>query len=66
LGAAAEQGTIEVGTRPDLVLLTPDPLVDIRAPTDIAGVVSAGRYSHPAERRALIEAARAALRAPPP
>lgn len=66
MGAIAEQGTIEVGKRADLVLLTADPLADIRATSDIAGVVSAGRFYDEAARLALIEAARSALRAPPP
>ena len=57
---------IEVGKRADLVLLTADPLEDIRATSDIAGVVSAGRFFDESARFAQIEAARTALRAPPP
>jgi len=64
LGVLAEQGTIEVGKRADLVLLARDPLVDIRHTTSIVGVVSAGRWFPEAELGGMVEAARVRLNPP--
>jgi imidazolonepropionase-like amidohydrolase len=44
LGTTAEGGTIEVGKRADLVLLQGDPLEDIAATTQIAGVGIRGQW----------------------
>jgi imidazolonepropionase-like amidohydrolase len=64
LGVGDDQGSIAVGKRADLVL-TADPLADIRATSAIAGVVVAGRYHDSSAREALIEAARTALTSAP-
>ncbi len=64
LGVSAEQGTVEVGKRADLVLLEADPLADIRATAAIVGVVAAGRYHDARDRAALVEDARARLTVP--
>jgi len=44
LGRLETSGTIEPGKVADLVLLNADPLADIRATTDIAGVMTRGRW----------------------
>ena len=44
LGASAEWGTIEPGKRGDLVLLSANPLDDIRHTAEIEGVVVGGRW----------------------
>lgn len=44
LGASAEWGTIEPGKRADLVLLSANPLADIRNTTRIEGVSLGGRW----------------------
>jgi hypothetical protein len=65
LGVLAEQGTIEVGKRADLVLLARDPLVDIRNSTSIVGVASGGRWFTEQELQGMVEAARVRLNPPP-
>jgi imidazolonepropionase-like amidohydrolase/glyoxylase-like metal-dependent hydrolase (beta-lactamase superfamily II) len=55
LGAAAEWGTIALGKRADLVLLSANPLADIRNTTRIEGVAVGGRWITPAERRRMID-----------
>lgn len=47
LGAAREWGTIERGKRADLVLITGNPLQDIRNTSRIAGVSIGGRWLEP-------------------
>jgi imidazolonepropionase-like amidohydrolase len=54
LGAAKEWGTIERGKRADLVLISGNPLRDIRNTARIEGVVIGGRWLEPAKLRALI------------
>ena len=44
LGSLKKAGTIEKGKRADLVLLNADPLVDITATKDRAGVMLKGRW----------------------
>ncbi len=51
LDAAAEWGTIEPGRRADLLLLTADPLADIRNTSRIDAVVLGGRWFGAAERQ---------------
>jgi imidazolonepropionase-like amidohydrolase len=43
-GTLAESGTVTKGKRADLVLLTDDPLTDIRNTLHIAGVMRGGRW----------------------
>jgi imidazolonepropionase-like amidohydrolase len=57
LHALSEWGTIEPGKRADLVLLTANPLEDIRNTTKIEGVAIGGRWISGAECRRLIEVA---------
>ena len=49
LGLADEVGTVEVGKRADLVLLTADPLTEIRNSLSIEAVFSNGQRFTPAE-----------------
>lgn len=44
LGESREAGTIEVGKRPDLILVEANPLADISATSKIAGVMMRGRW----------------------
>jgi imidazolonepropionase-like amidohydrolase len=57
LHALSEWGTIEVGKRADLVLLSANPLEDIRNTTKIEGVSIGGRWLSSAECRKMIESA---------
>ena len=60
-GAAREWGTLQPGLRADFVLLTANPLEDIRNTQRIAGVSSGGRWMDRAELDAMIEAGRRAI-----
>jgi hypothetical protein len=53
LGLEREQGTVEVGKRADLLLLTANPLLDISAASKPVGLVLAGRWFGADELRAL-------------
>jgi len=44
LGVLNRTGTIEVGKAADLVLLSADPLTDIRNTTKLVGVIRNGRF----------------------
>jgi imidazolonepropionase-like amidohydrolase len=44
LGVAADRGTLDVGKRADLLLLTADPLADVANTRKIAAVIDGGRY----------------------
>ena len=57
LHALSEWGTIEAGKRADLVLLSANPLEDIRNTTKIEGVSIGGRWLASAECRKMIESA---------
>ena len=57
LGALSEWGTIEVGKRADLVLLSANPLADIRNTTAIEGVALGGRWFAKADLEAMIREA---------
>jgi imidazolonepropionase-like amidohydrolase len=57
-GAAGEWGTVQVGARADLVLLRADPLADVRATRDPAGVMARGRWYPAARLAALLRDAR--------
>lgn len=54
LGQAAELGSIAVGQRADLVILSSDPLANIRHTRDIHRVIHAGRVLDPAELLRLV------------
>jgi Amidohydrolase family len=54
LGRRAQQGTIEIGKRADLVLLTANPLEDIRNTEKIGAVVVNGRLLERSELDALL------------
>ena len=58
VGGLREWGTIERGKRADLVLLSGNPLEDIRHTARIVGVAMGGHWLEPAETAELIEAAR--------
>jgi len=60
LGAERELGTIELGKRADLVLLTEDPTADIRNTRRISAVIQEGRVVN----RAALRARYAAIRSP--
>lgn len=53
-GLQDKMGTIEVGKISDMVLLTANPLTDIRNTTQIDSLVVRGTYLDPAERAALL------------
>ena len=57
LRASKEWGTIETGKRADLLLLSANPLEDIRNTSRIEAVVIGGRWLDPAERQRMIAAA---------
>ncbi len=63
LGASAEWGTIERGKRADLLLLSANPLDDIRNTTTIEAVVVGGRVLRRAALDAMIERGRNAVAA---
>jgi imidazolonepropionase-like amidohydrolase len=54
LRASSEWGTIEPGKRADLVLVTGNPLEDIRNTARIEGVAVGGRWLDPRERERMI------------
>jgi imidazolonepropionase-like amidohydrolase len=56
-GASRDWGTIEVGKRADLVLLSANPLDDIRSTTRIEGVAIGGKWLPRAELDQMIAAA---------
>ena len=58
LGATKEWGTIERGKRADLVLVSGNPLTDIRNTTRIEGVAIGGRWLEPAKLDTMIALAR--------
>lgn len=66
LRASKEWGTIEPGKRADLVLLTADPLADIRNTTSIDAVSVGGRWLDASERERMIQAAAQRLGGDPP
>jgi imidazolonepropionase-like amidohydrolase len=66
LGAGAEWGTIEPGKRADLVLLTADPLADIRNTMRIDAVSMGGRWLERAELDRMIALASQRLDGAPP
>ena len=57
LQALGEWGTIERGKRADLVLISGNPLEDIRNTSRIAGVAIGGRWLEPGELERLVERA---------
>jgi imidazolonepropionase-like amidohydrolase len=57
LGASKEWGTVEAGKRADLLLLTGNPLEDIRNSSSIEAVVIGGRWLDREERTRMIAAA---------
>jgi hypothetical protein len=65
LGATAEWGTIEIGKRADLVLLSANPLRDIRNTKRIESVMVGGRVLERAELDQLIRAGSRLGAAPP-
>ena len=56
LGREDDFGTVAVGKRADLVLTSRNPLLDVHALDEIAGVCAGGRWIDAAERRALLAA----------
>jgi imidazolonepropionase-like amidohydrolase len=66
LGASAEWGTIEPGKRADLVLLSADPLADIRNTMRIEGVSVGGRWLERADLDRMIATASDRLNGAPP
>ena len=64
LQASKEWGTIETGKRADLVLLTANPLEDIRNSSSIEAVVIGGRWLDREERERMIGAAAERLVSP--
>ena len=65
LHALREWGTIEPGKRADLVLLSANPLEDIRNTTQIEGVLIGGRWLEPAVLRRMVLTATQRLGAGP-
>ena len=65
LGVSDEQGTIEIGKRADLVLLSANPLTDIGNTSAIVGVAAGGTWYGQAQLTDMKETARLALTAPP-
>jgi imidazolonepropionase-like amidohydrolase len=61
MGEAAHWGTLEPGKRADLVLLSANPLRDIRHTTQIEGVAVGGRWLDQAQLAAMIRAGSAAV-----
>ncbi|HEV8253560.1 MAG TPA: amidohydrolase family protein [Vicinamibacteria bacterium] len=57
LGLSKDEGTVEAGKVANLVVLTADPLQDIRNVGRIESVVMRGRLIDPAERRRMLKAA---------
>jgi imidazolonepropionase-like amidohydrolase len=66
LGVIAEQGTIEVGKRADLLLLSANPLTNIGNTMSIVGVAAAGNWYGPEQIAAMKETARVAINQPLP
>ncbi len=66
LHAQAEWGTLEVAKRADLVLLSANPLENIRNTTRIEGVSVGGRWLEPPELQRLIQTASTRLNAAAP
>jgi imidazolonepropionase-like amidohydrolase len=62
LGQLREWGTVETGKRADLVLLSANPLEDIRRTNQIEAVVVGGRWLGPDDLKRLIAEGKAALR----
>ena len=65
LGVTDEQGTIEIGKRADLLLLSANPLADIRKTSSIVGVAAGGAWYGQAQLAEMKQTARLALTAPP-
>jgi imidazolonepropionase-like amidohydrolase len=66
LGVIGEQGTIEVGKRADLLLLSANPLTDIGNTMTIVGVSAAGTWYGTGQLAQMKETARVAITAPLP
>ncbi len=66
LGVTDEQGTIEVGKRADLLLLSANPLTDISNSSAIVGVAAGGAWYGQPQLTQLKETARVAITAPLP
>jgi hypothetical protein len=66
LGVIGEQGTIEVGKRADLLLLSANPLTNIANTMSIVGVAAAGNWYGPEQIAAMKETARVAINQPLP
>jgi imidazolonepropionase-like amidohydrolase len=66
LGVIGEQGTIEVGKRADLLLLSANPLTSIANTMSIVGVAAAGNWYGPEQIAAMKETARVAINQPLP
>jgi imidazolonepropionase-like amidohydrolase len=66
MGLEREMGTIEPGKRADLLLLSADPLEDIRNTSRIDAVVVGGRWLDREERERMIAAAAERLGGEPP
>ncbi len=64
LGVSDEQGTIQVGKRADMLLLSANPLTDIANTQSIVGVVAGGAWYDSAALEAFKEKARVAVTAP--
>ena len=63
-GAAAHWGAIEAGKRADLVILTANPLADIRNTLRIDAVIVGGRHFPQDSLQAMVQRASRALRSP--
>ena len=64
LGAASDQGTIQVGKRADMLLLSANPLTDIRNTMSIVGVAAGGVWYDTAQLDELKQKAKVAITAP--